>query len=73
MKKGSMASTKNMSAALRTERTTSQEVLTFVRIGDGVGIDGLSLSVRQRGQVPLVLTGGTGPSKRPFMNPTLSF
>ena len=76
MKKGSMASTRNMSAALRTERTMSQEVLTVVRVGDGVGIDGLSLSVRQRVQVAssaLVLTGGTGPSKRPFVNPTLSF
>ena len=41
-----MASTRNMRAALPTNRTMSQVVLT-VRVGDGVGIDGppLSLSI----------------------------
>ena len=60
-------------ALLPTERTMSQVVLTVVRVGDGVGIDRLSPSVRQIVQVVLALTGGTGPSKRPFVNPTLWF
>ena len=33
-------------------------------------INGLSLSVREIVQVVLALTGGIGPSKRPFVNPT---
>ena len=45
-----------------------QVVLTVVTVGDGVGIGGLSLSVRQIVQVVLALTGETGPSKRPFVN-----
>ena len=51
----------------------SQVVLTVVRVGDGVGIHGLSLSIQQIMQVVLALTGAAGPSKRPFVNPTLSF
>ena len=36
-----------------------------------MGIHGLSLSIRQIVQVVLALTGAAGPSKRPFVNPTL--
>ena len=36
-------------------------------------IHGLSLSIQQIVQVVLALTGAAGPSKRPFVNPTLSF
>ena len=68
-----MVSTRNMRAALPTKRTVSQVVLTVVRVGVGVGIDRLSLSVREIVQVVLALAGGAGPSKRPFVNPTLSF
>ena len=38
-----------------------------------MGIHGLSLSIRHIVQVVLALTGAAGPSKRPFVNPTLSF
>ena len=64
-----------LSAALATKRTMSQVVLTVVRVGDGKAIDGLSFSVRQIVQIVLALTSGTGtgPSKRPFVYPTLSF
>ena len=68
-----MTSTRKLKAALPTKRTMSQVVLTVIRVGDGVGIAGLSLAVRQTVQVALALTGGTGLSKRPFANLTLSF
>ena len=38
-----------------------------------MGIHGLSLSIRQIVQVVLAFTGAAGPSKRLFVNPTLSF
>ena len=38
-----------------------------------MGIHGLSLSIQQIVQLVLALTGAAGPSKRPFVNPTLSF
>ena len=38
-----------------------------------MGILGLSLSIQQIVHVVLALTGAAGPSKRPFVNPTLSF
>ena len=72
MKEGSLASTRYMRPVLPTKPTSSQVVLTVVRV-DGVGIDGLSLSVRQIMQLVKVVTGGPGTSKRPFVNPTLSF
>ena len=72
MKEGSTAFTRNM-RAVSTKRPISQLVLTAVRVGDEVGIDGLSLSVRQIVQVVLAHTGGAGPSKRPVVNPTLTF
>ena len=52
-----MASTRNMRAALPTKRTKSQAVLTVARVGDGMGIKGLSFSVWQIVQV----ARGTGP------------
>ena len=68
-----MVSTRHMRVALSTKRTLTQVFLTVARVGDGVGIDGLCLSVRQIMQVVLALAGGAGPSKRPFVNPNLSF
>ena len=38
-----------------------------------MGIHGLSLSIQQIVQVVLALTDAAGPSKRPFVNPSLSF
>ena len=67
-----MAATRNMRTALPAKPTSSQVVLTVARVGDGVGIDGLSLSVRQIMQVALALAGGPGTSKQHFVNPTLS-
>ena len=67
-----MASTEHMTAALSRKRTTTQVVLTVVRVGDGMASMN-SLSVGQIMHVVFALTGGAGPSKRPFVNPTSSF
>ena len=72
MKQGSLASTRYMRAVLPTKPTSSQVVRTVARVGDGVGIDGLSLSVRQIMQVVLALTRGPSPSKQHFVNPPFS-
>ena len=37
-----MASIRNMSVALPTKRTLSQVLPSVVRVGDGMGVDGLS-------------------------------
>ena len=55
-----MASARNMRAVLPTKRTISQVDLTVIRVGDGAGIDGLSVSVWKIIQVVLTLSGGRG-------------
>ena len=55
-----MASTRNMRAVLPTDRAISQVDLTVIRVRDGMGINGLSISVWRIMQVVKALSGGTG-------------